>query len=309
MTEKPFKTYVEQLQLLKDRGLQVDDESKALHILEHHNYYRLSAYRFPFESTRDQFRDGTRFEHLWGLYCFDRKLRQLVAEASKKVEISVRARWAHVLGERHGPQAYEKLDVFCDLTANQKKRDKAARFHMDNLSSLDRELTRSKEEFITHYRFEKQILRPPTWVVSEAMTFGLLSRFYDGIARDSDKKAIARTYGLSVDSLRSILQRTVYLRNLCAHHSRLWNRKLTVNMALPNSQPRAIISSLHPAEPKRLYNSLVLLGHMVEVIAPGFDWSKRLRCHLDTLNGPSHSAMGFPEDWRQRSCWKDQSNP
>lgn len=190
MSDKRFKTYQEQLEILKSRGLKVEEEAKALHILEHHNYYRISAYRFPLEAVKDQFKEGTTFDQLWGLYCFDRVLRQLVTEACKKMEISVRARWAHVLAERHGPQAYEKLDVFCDVSAKEKKREKATRFHMDNLLSLDRELSRSKEVFVTHYRFGKHILRPPIWVVSESMTFGLLSRFYDGIARDSDKKAI-----------------------------------------------------------------------------------------------------------------------
>ncbi|HKK17689.1 MAG TPA: Abi family protein [Opitutales bacterium] len=282
----------------------MDDEAEALHILEHHNYYRISAYRFPFELAKDRFKDGTTFKQLWELYCFDRGLRKLITEACKKVEISVRARWAHVLAERHGPQSYEDLEVFCDLTAKEKKKEKAARFHMDNLLSLDRELSRSKEVFVTHYRYEKQILRPPIWVVSESMTFGLLSRFYDGIARDSDKKAIAKTYDLSVDGLRSTLQRTVYIRNLCAHHSRLWNRKLTVNMSLPNSRPKTILSSLNPQEPKLLYNSIILLGHMTSIIEPGWDWKARIRQHLEQLNPELLPSMGYPSDWRERLFWK-----
>jgi len=305
MSEKPYKTYSEQLQILKDRGLAFQDEAKALHILAHHNYYRLSAYRFPFQDVADQFRAGTTFEQLWELYCFDRVLRQLVNEACKSIEISIRARWAHVLAERHGPQAYEQLSVFCDLTATEKKKQATSKYLLDNLASLDRELARSKEVFVTHYRFEKQILRPPVWVVSEAMSFGLLSRFYDGIARDSDKKAISRIYDLPVEGLRSVLQQSVYLRNLCAHHSRLWNRNLTVKVSLPTSQPAAIISSLNPPEKKRIYNSLVLLGHMVSIIAEGSDWKRRLRAHLETLNGPSHTEMGFPADWRERDFWKD----
>lgn len=305
MTDKQFKTYTQQLEVLKGRGLEVEDEAKALHILEHHNYYRISAYRFPFEAAKDQFKADSTFNQLWELYCFDRVLRQLITEACKKVEISVRARWAHVLSERHGPQAYEELDVFCDLSANEKKRQKAAKFHLENLLSLDRELSRSKEVFVTHYRYEKKVLRPPIWVVSESMTFGLLSRFYDGIARDSDKKAIAKTYNLSVDGLRSILQRTVYVRNLCAHHSRLWNRKLTVNMSLPNSQPRDIISSLNPAEPKHLYNSIILLGHMTSIIEPDWNWKPRIRQHLEELNPNLHADMGFPTDWRLRKFWSN----
>ncbi len=304
MSGKPYKSYLGQLQLLKDRGLVVQDDAQALHVLEHHNYYRLSAYRFPFQDSTDQFRPGTTFEQLWELYRFDRILRQLVSEACEVIEVSVRARWAHVLGEKHGAQAYEKLSVFCDLSAPEKKKQMTAKNLLDNLAALDRELTRSKEVFVTHFRFEKQVLRPPIWVISEAISFGLLSRFYDGISRESDKKKISRTYDLSVDGLRSVLQQAVYLRNLCAHHSRLWNRKLTVKVSLPTSQPPGIISSLNPSEKKRIYNSLILLGHMVDVIVPASDWKVRLRAHLETLNGPSHAEMGFPVDWRDRNFWK-----
>ena len=97
---KDTHTYQEQLDLLKARGLVVADEPSALHCLEHHNYYRLSPYRFPFTPprNRDVFRPGTTFEQLWALYTFDRQLRHLVIEACKSVEISLRSRWAYEVG-------------------------------------------------------------------------------------------------------------------------------------------------------------------------------------------------------------------
>jgi len=88
---KPPRTYDEQLQILKPRGLHVTDEAEALHILEHHNYYRLSSYRFPLvtHDNPDCFLPGATFDALWALYCFDWGLRQLVNEACKRIEISV----------------------------------------------------------------------------------------------------------------------------------------------------------------------------------------------------------------------------
>jgi abortive infection bacteriophage resistance protein len=75
---KPPRTFPEQLEILKGRGLTVTDESFALHCLAHHNYYRLSAYRLPLAAANDpdQFKPGATFEQLWGLYCFDRHLRK-----------------------------------------------------------------------------------------------------------------------------------------------------------------------------------------------------------------------------------------
>ena len=294
MSVKPFKTYAEQLQILMDRGLTVDNEDDALHILKHHSYYRFSAYRFPFQDAVDQFRAGTTFEQLWALYCFDRILRQLVSEACKAVELSIRARWAHCLSEKYGSQAYEDSTIFRDQQR-----------HTQLLASLDRELNRSDEVFVTHYQSTYNMQRPPIWGACEVMSFGLLSRFYENIARTGDKKAIARTYDLSVDGLKSFLEHSVYLRNLCAHHSRLWNRRFTITVSLPQSRPAGIISSLHPPEDRRIYNSLVLLGYMLSVVEPASDWKKRLRAHLETLHGPSHTEMGFPADWRERDFWED----
>jgi len=296
---KPPKTYPEQLQILKDRGLIVQDKGKALHILEHHNYYRLSAYRFPFveRDNPDRYIPGTTFENIWELYCFDRALRQLVNEACKRIEISIRARWAYVLGHTYGPQAYEDSANF-----------RNPQQHIRNLSVLDDELDRSDEVFVTHYRNKYGMKRPPIWAACEVMSFGLLSRFYSSIKRDSDKKRIARTYELSIDGLKSLLEHAVYLRNLCAHHSRLWNRRFTITVALPTSRPAALIPNLHPAQNRRIYNSLVLLIHMLHIIEPDSHWPNRLEDQIERLQPKLIPRMGFPDDWQSRPLWQELLN-
>lgn len=261
MSVKPFKTYAEQLQILRDRGLRVDDADAALQVLQYHSYYRFSAYRFPFQDSKDHFKAGTSFSDIWNLYHFDLGLRQLVSEACKTVEIAIRARWAYCMAEKYGSQAYEKASVF-----------RNAQLHTKLLATLDRELNRSDEVFVTHYRNTYSMQRPPIWGACEVMSFGLLSRFYENIGRDGDKKAIARTFELSINGLKSLLEHTVYLRNLCAHHSRLWNRQFTITVALPQSRPTDIVSSLNPAADRKVYNSLILLGHMIDIIEPESDW-------------------------------------
>jgi abortive infection bacteriophage resistance protein len=292
---KPPRTYPEQLEILKSRGLFVTNEPEALHILEHHNYYRLSAYRFPLteHDNPDRFLEGATFDDLWALYCFDRGLRQLVNEACKRIEISVRARWAYVLGHACGPQAYE-------IPLNFKNRIR----HAAHLESLDGELDRSDEVFVSHYRSKYGMKRPPIWAACEVMSFGLLSRFYSNIRHDRDKKRIANTYQLSVDGLKSLLEHAVYLRNLCAHHSRLWNRRLTITVALPVSRPADLIPNFYAPENRRIYNSLVLLVHMLKIIEPMTHWPNRLVHHLQGLNPKFIHHMGFPYDWQSRSIWQ-----
>jgi abortive infection bacteriophage resistance protein len=291
---KPPTTYARQLEILKHRGLVVTDEARALHCLQHHNYYRLSAYRFPItvQGNPDQFLPNTTFDDLWDLYHFDRTLRQLVSEAVKRVEISVRSRWAYVLAHAHGAQAYEYAPVFRNPTR-----------HTDALARLDDELKRSHEDFVAHYRNKYQMLRPPIWAACEVMSFGLLSRFYENIKRNADRKVISTTYSLSPETLESLLQHCSYIRNLCAHHSRLWNRRFTITFQLPRTSPAALIPSLHPPEDRRLYNTLVILTHMVGVIEPAPNWPHRLIHHLLTLKPHLFTHMGFPNDWQQRPLW------
>jgi abortive infection bacteriophage resistance protein len=294
MSVKPFKNYDEQIALLEARGLEVPDHNLAREFLKHHNYYRLSAYRFPFQTARDQFETATSFDDLCALYRFDHGLRLLVGEACKCLEISVRARWAYVLGEKHGELAYEDPAVFRD-----------ARLHTQHLASLDREITRSHEVFISHYQNTHQMPRPPIWAACEVMSFGLLSRFYTNIKQSSTRKKIAKTYGFGVSNLASLLLHASYLRNLCAHHSRIWNRAFTITVSLPTSQPNEVVAALNhnPQAERKIYNSLVLLAHITDTVSATSDWKGRLKTHLLTLNRPNHSEMGFPAGWEQLDFW------
>jgi len=264
---KPPRTYQEQLSILQSRGLVVDNEAFALHCLEHYNYYRISAYRFTLTlpGDLDSFLPGTTFADLWGLYCFDRQLRLLVMEAVKRLEISVRAHWAYHLGHAYGALAYEDPSVF-----------RNPRRHTSALGKLDDELGRSREAFVTHFRGQYNMSRPPIWAACEIMSFGLLSRFYENLKSNRDRKAIAHAFSLSPGILESLLKHASYVRNLCAHHSRLWNRRFTLTVQLPQHNPHPVVDSLNPNADRRVYNTLVLLAHIVDIVEPENHWAHRL---------------------------------
>jgi len=292
---KPPKSYAEQVAILKGRGLLVPDETFAEHCLRHHNYYRLSAYRFAFTAPEipDQFIDGTTFDDLWNLYCFDRRLRLLVMEGVKRLEISVRTNMAYTLAHTYGVFSYEDPACFHNRYR-----------HTKGLATLDEELRRSKEVFVQHYRNEYGLQRPPIWAACEVMSFGLLSRFYENIKADRVRKTIAAEYGLTSHTMKSLLLHAVYVRNLCAHHSRLWNRRFTITLALPHHQPATLLTSLNPPEDRRIYNTLTLLAHIVNIIEPENHWSHQLRALLHAQTYPVTQHMGFPADWESLPIWK-----
>ena len=297
---KPARTYQEQLDLLKSRGLIVQDESFALHCLEHHNYYRISPYRFPFTQSgnRDAFIPGTTFEQLWKLYLFDQKLRHLVIEACKSVEISLRARWAYQVSHSLGPLGY--LD---------NRHFSSALIHARTLVKLNEEMERSQEEFIKHHRGHLFMPWPPTWVIVEIASFGTISNLLGQLRQSAIRQAVANPFGMDEQTFCSLMHHLSLLRNSAAHHSRLWNRQFIFKFKLPKKKPPHLfpnffVDSAMPQKEAKIHNTLVLLIHVTTCIAPTTDWPDRLLRLLLSLDPQLIPEMGFPTDWKTRPLWQ-----
>ncbi len=303
---KPAATLTDQLGILKSRGLVVSDEPFALHCLEHHNYYRLSAYRFPFtvQGDPDSFIPGTTFDQLWDLYHFDRTLRQFVLEAVKRVEISVRSRLAYEIGHQLGPLAYLESKHFSNQL-----------IHERTLSRLHSEMERNKKEpFIKHHRHVLKMKWPPIWAVVEIASFGVLSNLLGQLSPPSLRQSIANTYQLDEKTFCSLLHHLSVMRNTAAHHSRIWNRRFVVTFQLPKKKPAHLWANFHIAPPSaskssqkresKIYNTLVLLVHLMRIIEPTSHWPQRLVDHIKTLDPTLTPDMDFPADWESRPIWQ-----
>lgn len=215
----------------------------------------------------------------------------MLLDAIERVEVSLRAQWAYHMAHQNGPHSYLDARHATDL-----------RLHTRHLAKLEEELSRSDEIFIKHYHNTyKHPASPPVWAVSEVMSLGMLSRWITHMV-PSDRAVLARVYGLDQRVLQGFARHVTYIRNLCAHHSRVWNRSFTVTMQLPRKKPQALISSFNPTQPRRVYNTLVMLAGLLEVVSPGNHWRQRL-VKLLSSHKVDVRAMGFPEDWRQRPVW------
>lgn len=290
---KPPITYADQVALLQRRGMIIDSPDGAAFYLQHLNYYRLGAYWLPFEADHasHRFRPGTRFTEVLNLYLFDRRLRLLVLDAIERFEVSVRSQWAYQVAHRHGPHAH--LDPSLAF-----RRD----FWRKNLDSLSDEVRRSDEAFVRHFRNTYSEPLPPVWAVCEVMSLGLLSRWYDNLKPMPTRRAIADVYGLDERALRSWLHHLTHLRNVCAHHGRLWNRDFTITPELPRSKPAGLPGQLNHGS-RKVYNSLVLLLHVLDVVAPNHRWRDNLKGLL-SRHAVDVSAMGFPPGWQQLPIWQ-----
>jgi abortive infection bacteriophage resistance protein len=280
--------------LLQQRGMVVDDPALARFYLQHINYYRLGAYWLPFEADHaaHRFEPDARFADVLNLYIFDRELRLLILDAIERLEVSIRSQWAYQMAHHHGPHAHL---------------EPALALRMDhwgkNLSGLTEQVDRSDETFIRHFRNQYAERLPPVWAVCEVMSLGQLSRCFANLKPMPTRRAIADVYALDQRVLQSWLHHLTHVRNFCAHHCRLWNREFTITPVLPQRKPASLDGQLVVGS-RKLYNSLVILLYVMDVIAPRHQWRARMRALLSRHE--IHVAhMGFPADWRRLAIWQD----
>ena len=295
---KPPLAFEAQIALLKSRGMAIPDESGARQALTHLNYYRLRAYWMGMEGPKGSagehcFLPGVSFGQALKRYAFDRSLRLLVMDAIEQVEVSVRTQWAYHLSLAHGAHAYLEPAIFRSVSAHQRC-----------LAALNEEIERSQETFIDHYqRTYTHPLLPPIWAACEVMSFGQLSRWISNLKQRRDRQRIAEIYDLDERVLCSFLHHLTHVRNLCAHHSRLWNRRFTITMQIPSVRPARARTWFNGSADRQVYNTLVMLGVLLNTIDPSTTWPSRIQALLDGSSGVDPSAMGFPDTWRSCPLW------
>ncbi|TWI07287.1 Abi family protein [Aerolutibacter ruishenii] len=290
---KPPISFDDMVRRWRDRGMVIDDPAGAAQYLAHINYYRFAGYVLPFEEDHAThgLKSGTRFEDVLNLYVFDRELRLLMLDAIERIEVSLRTQWAYHLAHATGPHGY--LDI---------RNAASARNFASQLALLERELDRSREAFISHHRSKyTDPDLPPVWVACEVMSLGQLSQWYTLLRPLSLRKKIAATYGLDQQVLQSVLLHLSYVRNLCAHHSRLWNREMVITFSVPK-RPSALRASIADPSSRQIYNSCCVIAWLMQQVNPGNHWRSRLadllcRHHVDM------AAMGFPKGWQSQPLW------
>jgi abortive infection bacteriophage resistance protein len=294
---KPALTLAQQIAKLESVGMTVADHALAQRCLQHISYYRLSAYWLYFEHPKGhagpRFKAGTTFEDVVALYEFDRGLRLLVLDAIERIEVAIRGSWAYVLAMKAGSHGYLDGHHYSD-----------GHKFAGNCQKLDEETERSKDTFIIHYKAKYSgPKRPPVWMASELMSFGLLSRWYALLKEPKDRQAVATPFGLDEVVFVPAVQQISNIRNTCAHHGRLWNRSLKATLKLPKRNPPDLANALNRAANDRLYNSLAFLKHLLDHADPGHNWGQRLIDHIATLQVGTEADMGFPPNWQNWKLW------
>ena len=290
---KPALTLDQQIEHLQSCGMILPDQQQTKRDLAHKNYYRLRAYWLPFEAGKagdeaTYLQPDTTWPKIMAIYEFDRLLRERLMDAIQRLEISARTGFAYFLAIKYGPHAHENPGLFFN-----------AEIHAKLLEKLTVDYNESQEVFAAHHRGKYPYLKtPPIWAACELMTLGQLSRWYGALKNTADQKLIAKQYGLHETLLRSFLHHLTVVRNICAHHGRVWNRTMVVKMMLPSD--RRITDLFNHESPDRIYNTLVMLALIQCAIDPACTWAKELKTFIAANPAINLTAMGFPADWQER---------
>ena len=313
---KPALTIDKQIELLENRGLSIPDTARTKRHLENVSYYRMSAYMIPYRildpdgTRRDQFVPGTSWDDIYNLYKFDRKLRLLVFDAIERIEIALRTQIIYQLSHKYGPHWQDNPSIFKGPQRN-RKTGKTYDVFQDIQNHINEQLTANKKAtFIEHYlNTYNNPPTPPSWMSVELLYFSELSKICQNLNSRSDRTDIAKDFGVKDDGVFcSWLHTLNYVRNICAHHARLWNILLDITPTkYINKDPDRIwlsSSEIQTVQSSKLYYTLCLILYLLQTVNPKTNFRKHFKDLLAKYPNVNVGYMGFPLGWENHQLWK-----
>lgn len=303
---KEWKAFDEQMEVLRARGMIVDDQEYARHFLKRVGYYRLSGYSYPFRQFDDgkranEFLEGSKFEDVIALYLFDRKLRLMALDAIERIELAMQVEIAHLLGKRD-QFAHENP---AELHGNFSRQpdDGSLSKHEKWLEDFYKLVHRSRRKpFVAHHLNKYGKL--PIWAAIEIFDFSTLSRLYAGL-KQQDKLKIEAQFGLNEGKhLQAWLRGLNFIRNTSAHHSRLWNCNVLERAYIPSNKLQ--LARLKNSRP---FLYFCIIQTMMQVICPNSTWGQRFITLMDNFPQVDNKIieikdMGIVEGWKEWQIWK-----
>lgn len=309
MANKPSRNIDEQINLLERRGMNIRSRDFVADWLQRVSYYRLKGYWWEMQddAINHHFAKGWYFEDIVERYRFDKELRIILFHAIETLEIALRTKLIYHMSQAYGGLWYLDSSLSADPT-----------LHAKHLAQLKDEFAKSKEVFVKEYLSKhpnhlshpqkgyQSDEDPDAWIILEVATFGELSKIYKNIKHQLPAKSIiANDFGLDIHSdLSSWLETMAYLRNMVAHHSRLWSRNMVKKPATVSKTRNTWLElPLSSAMEKRPFYLISVLLYLCDAVGEG----DRLRNDIHKLMHrfrklPLH-RMGFFPNWTKQPLW------
>lgn len=307
MANKTPSSIADQIALLKQRGMLFNDEQSAHHFLENISYYRLKGYWWDMQDdiALHTLKPNTYFEDVIERYNFDRRLRLILFDAIERIEIALRTKMIYHLSLAYGSLWYLDSNLFetTSLPSNP-----SVTIHQNTIVELNKEFNRSQEIFIKDQRRRYPNQDVDAWKILEVASMGTLSKLYKNLKHQLPEKAtIAKEMGLNLHSeLSSWLEAITYVRNIIAHHSRLWSRNMVKIPVEKINNPKSdwLNSSLLPVQNKKPFLIITSMIYLCNEVTPNHQIkSKILNLFALNSNLPIYK-LGFLNYWQKHPIWK-----
>jgi len=304
MKNKIFKNLDEQIQILSSKGLVINDERKAKEILIRENYFFLSGYRHLFmRSNNDNvFIKGTTFEELYGMFLFDRNVRNIMFKYILVVENNLKSIISYELSRKYGYKEKDYLDIK-NFTQDALK----SRQVKDVLNKMKRQIRLNGRKHTATMHYIDNYGYVPMWVLVKVLSLGIISELYN-ILKLEDKLVISELYKMESETLGIYISLLANYRNICAHEDILYDYR--TQRVIPDSRYHHLLNIDKTNDEyifgkNDLFALLIMLKQMLSS-EEFHDLIGEIGYEVDHLDGivdvvPLNrilNRIGFPDNWR-----------
>jgi abortive infection bacteriophage resistance protein len=304
---KPAYTISDQIALLKRRGMLFRNEAVACDLLKDISYYRLKGYWWDAQSDRERhlFQPNTYFEDIIERYSFDRQLRIILFEGIERIEIAVRTKLIYHLSLAYGGLWYLNPALF--ETALKVKDGVAKTTHLHTLDELRKELNRSQEIFIKDQQLRYPGQPVDVWKILEVASMGTLSKLYKSLKINLPEKGlIAKEMGVnSPHTFSGWLEAIAYIRNIIAHHSRLWSRTMIKRPGMQLNNPAGAWFSrpLKQGQLDKSFSTISCMVYLCGFLHASQDIKSKIVKLVNAYPNVPVYKFGFFNHWHTEPLW------
>lgn len=302
MKSKIFKNLDEQIEILKSKGLIINDIAKAKEVLMRENYFFISGYRHLFMKNDNMFISGTKFEELYAMFLFDRKIRNIMFKFILVVENNLKSIISYELSRKYGYKEKDYLNPK-NFTQNNIK----ARQVRDVLNKMKRQIRVNGHKHTATMHYIDNYGYIPMWILVKVLSLGIISELYN-ILKSEDKLDVAEIYKIDAETLGIYISLLANFRNICAHEDILYDYR--TQRRIPDTKYHESLGIDKYEDEYRygkndLFALIIILKQMLSE-EEFHDLVGEISYEVDYLDGIVDTVslnsilnrIGFPDNWR-----------
>ena len=301
MSSKTFKDLNEQINILKSRGLIINDVDSTKDILLRENYFFVNGYRHPFLENENKYKKGTTFEEVYSLFLFDRSLRNIIFKYLLIVENNIKSILSYQLSKKYG---YKESDYLKTKTFDNKPNKLRQIEDLINKMKRQVRINGFQHSATRHYMYNYGYV--PLWILVKVLSFGIVSEMYS-ILKIEDRIEIAKIFNVSAEDLSIYLPLLSNYRNLCAHEDILYENK-TQRMINDTDYHQMLeinqVDSEYVLGKNDIFSLIIILKRVLReddfknMMSEFENKLNTLAYNLKTINiSVIRDILGFPNNW------------